>query len=216
MSNNIPEVDANNIRHGILVEITVNTSTYYLSNLYKTVSYNGNSYTQMGPLLNLGEVQDDLKATNNSLTLSLSGIPSTIVEETDFMQLVLSEPVKGSQVKIYRAFFDRGLNLISTAVYLRFSGYVSNYSLNESWDQQTRSSSNSVILQCSSIHAVLEKKYAGRRTNDKDQKFWYPTDTGMYRVKTLADTSFDFGKPYTAPTGGNTGDTTYNTEQGVG
>jgi hypothetical protein len=61
---------------------------------------------------------------------------------------------------------------------------------------------------------VLEKKYSGRRTNERDQKFWYPTDTGMYRVKTLADTSFDFGKPYTAPTGGNSGSNdTYTTEQ---
>lgn len=215
MAANIPEVESNRIRHGILVDITVNTTTYRLSNLYKTVEYNGNSYTEMGPLLALGEVQDDLKATNNAITLSLSGIPSDIVEETNFMQLVLSEPVKGSQVKIYRAFFDNGLNLISSAVYLRFSGYVSNYSLNETWDQDTRSSTNSVILQCSSVHAVLEKKYAGRRTNDKDQAYWFPGDTGMYRVKSLVDTAFDFGKPYSAPTGGTSSDqSTYTTDAG--
>jgi hypothetical protein len=41
----------------------------------------------------------------------------------------------------------------------------------------------------------MEKKYTGRRTNDADQKFWYPGDTGMYRVKALADSQFDFGKP---------------------
>jgi hypothetical protein len=45
----------------------------------------------------------------------------------------------------------------------------------------------------------LEKKYTGRRTNDNDQQYWFAGDTGMYKVKSLADSQFDFGKPYTAP-----------------
>jgi hypothetical protein len=51
-----------------------------------------------------------------------------------------------------------------------------------------------VTLQCSNILALLERQYSGRRTNEKDQKAFYPTDTGFDRVKILADSSFDFGK----------------------
>ena len=88
---------------------------------------------------------------------------------------------------------------------MRFSGYVSNYNLSENWEQDSKTTSNAVGIQCSSIHAIMEKKYSGRRTNDGDQQRWYPGDTGMYRVKSLADSQFDFGKPYTAPTGSPTG-----------
>jgi hypothetical protein len=49
--------------------------------------------------------------------------------------------------------------------------------------------------------ALTERQYTGRRTNEKDQKIAVlntgtinSTDTGMDRVKILADSSFDFGK----------------------
>jgi hypothetical protein len=57
----------------------------------------------------------------------------------------------------------------------------------------------------------LEKKYTGRRTNETDQQFWYPGDTGMYRVKSLADTQFDFGKPGSAT---STGGSSSNNDSG--
>lgn len=196
MSTNIPAVQIPYIKHGLLIDITVNETTYYLSNLYKAVTYNGNVYNQLGPLLNLSEIQDDLRATNNQLTLSLVGVPSEISYETDFMSLVLNSNVKGSQVKVYRAFFDRADQLSS--VYLRFNGYVSNFNLSETWDQDTRLSTNSIALQCSSVYAIMERQYTGRRTNNGDQQFWYPGDTGMYRVKIISDSSFDFGKKYEA------------------
>jgi hypothetical protein len=210
MSTNIPAVQIPYIKHGLLIDITVNDTTYFLSNLYKPVTYNGNIYNQLGPLLNLSEIQDDLRATNNQLTLSLVGVPSEISYETDFMSLVLNSNVKGSQVKVYRAFFN-GADQLSS-VFLRFNGYVSNFNLSETWDQDVRLSTNAVALQCSSVYAIMERQYTGRRTNNGDQQFWYPGDTGMYRVKIISDSSFDFGKKYeggsSSSSGGGGGNTT--------
>jgi hypothetical protein len=126
------------------------------------------------------------------------------------MSIVLNSNLKGSAIRIYRAFFDISTGYYNpTAVYLRYSGYISNYSLNENWDQENKLVSNAIGIQCSSIHAIMEKKYSGRRTNDGDQKYWFAGDTGMYKVKSLSDSQFDFGKPYTAPAtpGGGGGDT---------
>jgi hypothetical protein len=78
---------------------------------------------------------------------------------------------------------------------MRFDGYVSNYNLTDSMDMVNKLSTNNIGIQCSSIHAIMEKQYSGRRTNDNDQQYWFPGDTGMYRVKSLSDAQFDFGKP---------------------
>lgn len=207
MANIIPAVDEVNIKHAMLIEITVNTTTYYISNAYAPITYNGNNYTQLGHLMGMSELQDDLKMTNNQIAITLSGIPPDD-GSPNYMGIVLNSKIKGSSVKIYRAFFDISNGFYDpTQVYLRFSGYISNYSLNENWDQDNKLVSNSIGIQCSSVNAILEKKYTGRRTNDTDEQYWYPGDTGMSKVKSLADTQFDFGKPYVAPASSTPADT---------
>ena len=201
-------VGGTSIKHCLLVDILVNGTTYYISNAYGPVTFNGHTYTQLGHFMGMSELQDDLKTTNNQISLTLSGIPPDD-GSPNYMNIALNSNLKGSAIEIYRAFFDNATGFYTPSqVYLRFSGYVSNFSLNENWDQDNRMTSSSIGIQCSSIHAVLEKKYSGRRTNSTDQQFWYPGDTGMYRVKALADSQFDFGKPYSAPapTGGTTPD----------
>ena len=214
MSNVIPAVTATSIKHCLLIDIVVNTTTYYISNAYAPITYAGNTYTQLGHFMNMSEIQDDLKITNNQISITLSGIPPDD-GSPNYMNIVLNSNLKGSAIRIYRAFFDVSTGYYNpTAVYLRYSGYVSNYSLNENWDQDNKLVSNAIGIQCSSIHAIMEKKYSGRRTNDGDQQYWYPGDTGMYKVKSLADSQFDFGKPYTAPSSGGGGsNSSYPVEQ---
>jgi hypothetical protein len=197
MTTIISALTATSIKHCLLVDIVVNTTTYYISNAYAPISYNGNSYTQLGNFMGMSELQDDLKVTNNQINLQLSGIP-TDDGSPSYMNIALNSNLKGSKVKIYRAFFNAG-NYDPAQVYLRFDGYVSNFSLSENWDQDSKTTSNSIGIQCSNIHAIMEKKYTGRRTNDTDEQSLYPGDTGMSYVKALADTQFDFGKPYVAP-----------------
>jgi hypothetical protein len=190
--------DSPNIRHGMLIDLTVNDTTYYISNLHKTLLWNGHYYENMGSFLNITEMQNDLRATNNQLTVSLSGIP---VDDgsPNFLNIVLNSKVKGSRIQIYRAFFTANSTSNVLGVFQRYNGYVSNYNLGENWDQDNRLVSNSISLQCSNINAIIERQYSGRRTNVGDQDKFFPGDTGMYRVKLLADTQFDFGKPYSAP-----------------
>jgi hypothetical protein len=190
--------DAQNIRHGMLIDLNVNGTVYYLSNLYSTLTWNGHEYQTMGSFLNITEMQNDLRATNNQLSVGLSGIP--VSDDTpDFLNVVLNSKVKGSRIQIYRVFFNPN-SFTVIDVYQRYNGYVSNYSLSENWDQEDRLTSNSISLSCSNINAIIERQYAGRRTNPGDQEKWFPNDTGMYRVKLLADTQFDFGKKYAGGT----------------
>jgi hypothetical protein len=199
MSTIIPALSASAIKHCMLIDLEVNGVSYFLSNAYAPLTYNGNNYTQLGHFMGVSEFQGDLKITNNYISVTLSGIQNDDGEPS-YMALALNSNLKGSKITIYRAFFDTTSGFYDpTQVYQRFNGYVSNFSLSENWDQENRLTSNTIALNCSSIHAILEKKYSGRRTNDADQQYWFPGDTGMYRIKSLADSQFDFGKPYVAP-----------------
>lgn len=215
MATSIPALQSSSIKHCMLIDITVNTTTYYISNAYAPIVYAGNTYTQLGHFMGMSEIQDDLRITNNQIGIQLSGIPPDD-GSPNYMGVVLNSNIKGSKVQIYRAFFDVATgDYVATQVYLRFSGYVSNYSLSENFDQDNKLVSNTIGIQCSSIHAIMEKKYTGRRTNDADQQRWFPGDTGMYRVKILADSQFDFGKPYSAPASASTPETTFSGGDGA-
>ena len=210
----IPATTATNVVHGVLIKLTVNTSTYTIANTYNPVVYDGTTYLGLGHYLGMNEIQDDLRATNNTLQLSLSGIPKDpgeagLGDYSSFVSLILGSNIKGSRVQIYRAFFDASTGaLLNSSVSLRFSGYVSNYTITDSTDVNTRSDSYTCVLQMSSVHAILERKITGRRTNSTDQKQLYPTDTGMDRVVAISRTSFDFGKPYSSSgTGGGSSST---------
>jgi hypothetical protein len=191
------QVSQPSIQQCLLIELQVSsTTTYYISNNWQQISYGGNTYTQLGYFLQMSEMQDDIKPTSNQVQVALAGVPSTILP--DFAALALNTQLKGSEIRIRRAFFNN--NQLVDA-YLRFSGYVSNYSLSETWDDAERMTSFTVSLQCTNLLALTERQYTGRRTNEKDQKIAVlnngsinSTDTGMDRVKILADSSFDFGK----------------------
>jgi len=209
MSSNIPPLQETQVKHGILMDITVNTTTYYVANTYGYIDWNGNRYAGLGHFLGLSEVQDDLKATNNSLSVSLSGLPNAVGEnEPEYITTILNSNFKGSRVKIYRAFFNLQDNkLITDQVYLRFNGYISNYTIVDNVDVAGKSATNTVVVNCSSINAILEKQISGRRTNSADAKKFYPTDIGFDEVVKISGRVFDFGKPYSGGPGGgsNTG-----------
>jgi hypothetical protein len=207
----IPATTASSVRHCVLVKITINTSTYTLANTYGPIEWDSVTYTGLGHFLGFAEIQDDQRATNSQLQMSLSGIPKDPGEAglgtwTSYVSLILNTNIKGSRVEIYRAFFNQGLELVADNVSLRYSGYISNYTITDSTDINARQDTYTCVVNLSSVQAILERKITGRRTNATDQKALYPIDTGMDNVVAISNTAFDFGKPYSASgTGGGAG-----------
>lgn len=217
----IPAVAMNTVKHGILMRITVNGTDYFIANTYGPVTFEGNIYQGLGHFLGMDQIQDDLKATNNSIQISLSGIPKTVNEQglpgyNSYVAFILDQKIKGSLIKIYRAFFDLTTNeLLTASVSMRFSGYISNFSITDGIDLENKLNTKTVVVTCSSVNSILERKITGRRTNQADQRAFYPTDTSMDRVAVISNTSFDFGKPYTGGgTGGGSGSNPENFQGG--
>ena len=208
----IPAVSSTYVRHGVLIKLTVNGTVYTIANTYGPIVYNGTTYQGLGHFLGMDQIQDDLRPTNNALQISLSGIPKTVGEAgltgyNSYVAFILDQKIKGSLVEVYRAFFDTTTNqLLTDSVSLRFSGYISNFSITDGMDLENKDNTKTVVITCSSVNGILERQISGRRTNPTDHRALYPNDDSMDRVPIISNTAFDFGKPYVASgTGGGAG-----------
>jgi hypothetical protein len=175
--------------------------TYYISNCYREVTHNTKTYLALAGFLSVSEIQNNISNANDEVQVSLSAIPPEYIAAT------LDTQIKGGEINIYRCFFDyQTQQVLTNGVYKRFTGVVSNFSVQEDLNATGASPdiSHTITIIASSIMGVLENKVSGRRTNQEDyQRFWtelnnvnYLSDPSMNRVEVLFNSSFDFGKPY--------------------
>lgn len=202
MATSIPQVTGvNNIIHCLLIDLTLGGTTYYLSSAYKPVAYDGNTYSELGSFLQVGDLTEDIKTTNGDVSVSLSGIPS----EADYMNQVLTTPIKGGAIKIYRAFFDEDYGYNASNVYGRYSGLVTNFAISEEEDFLAGKLTNTITITCASINTILENKVAGQRTSVTDREKFFSGDQTFDRVPDLQNVQFDFGREYSYSSGGGYG-----------
>jgi hypothetical protein len=187
----IAQVDnVDKVRSAEFVKLTVvNTGTdevYTFSTSFKHENINGQDYTPMGGLVNIGQQQRDLRVTSFDTSISLVGIDPVNIN------LVLGKNIRGSEIEIYRGFYDDNYQLVNSV--LRFTGIVTSYTVSE-----TREGSDDmfgIVINCSSYKTVLENNVGGRRTNRDTWTYFYAsTDTSMDGVEKLSGAYFDFGVP---------------------
>lgn len=171
MTTTITAVDTErSIEHGVLIELTLDTTTYYISNCYKSIVYDGNTYEALAGFLTISEIQSNISNANDEIQISLSAIPA------NYIAVTLAQPIKGGEVNIYRAFFDyRTQEVITGEIYKRFTGIINNFSVQEDLDVSNAEPTvnHTITIIASSIMGVLENKISGRRTNKQDyQILW--------------------------------------------
>jgi hypothetical protein len=169
MTTTITQVDNRSIEYGVLIDLTLDGTTYYISNCWKSVDYdNGtgsHTYQALAGFLTVSEIQNNISNANDEVQVSLSAIPPTYIAAT------LGTQIKGGEINIYRAFFDYTTQeVITNAIYKRFTGVISNYSVQEDLNAAGASPdvSHTITIIASSIMGVLENKVSGRRTNQED------------------------------------------------
>lgn len=150
-------------------------------------SINGETYTNIGNLLSISSSTSEIRATPDSLNITISGIPI----QPNLYEIVNSK-IKSSPIDVYRAYFNVLDNQVGD-VQGRFSGFVNNYSLNEDIDFESRDGTISITLECTNNVGILGNKVSGRKTNPVSMKKFYSTDTSFDNVPTLEGTTFVFG-----------------------
>lgn len=180
------------INHAEFVKLTLPTAVYTFCNAASPITVNGMTFDNFGSLLQLGDIQRDIKATSDDLTLSLTGIDSQNVG------IILSADVKGSIVEVWRGFLDADNQIITTPTqqfFKRYQGIIASVSITETFNTQLRQRIATCTIACSSMRQILMNRIAGVKTNPSSWKFIYPNDTSMDRVPVIASTYFDFGAP---------------------
>lgn len=149
----------------------------------------GEEFTALGNLLGITSSTSELRASSSTVTVTLSGIPNSSIAE------ILYSKIKGSPVKIYRAFFNASSGIQVGTTQGRYIGTVNNFSLEEEYDVELREANNILQIECLSNVDILSNKIAGRTTNPQSMKQFYSTDVSFDRIPNLTDASFNFGVP---------------------
>jgi hypothetical protein len=201
------------IRHAEFVRLTVGTAAtvYTFCNAAAPITVGGITFNNLGALLNVGDVQRDMRSTSDDMTIALTGI------EPANISVILSNDIKGSLVEVWRGFFDANNQIITTPTtqfFKRYQGIINSVSITEDFNSELRTRIATCSIACSSMRRILENRLGGVKTNQSSWQFLYPGDTSMNRVATIANTYFDFGKPPQTDT--QSTDTTQNeTVQGA-
>ena len=191
----INAVTGSQINHAEFVKLTVGTlgTVYTFCNAASPITVGGNTFTNLGALLNVGDVQRDIKATSDDMTIALTGIlPANIA-------VILSSDIKGSLVEVWRGFFDSNNQILTsptTQFFKRYQGIINNVAITEDFNSEMRTRVATCSISCSSMRRILENRLSGVRTNKSNWQFIYGTsETSMNRVSEISNTYFDFGSP---------------------
>ncbi len=78
MATPMPPVTGNaTIASGLFVSMQLDATTYYFSDSYATITVDGNPYTDLGHLMQVGDFTYDYQRTPNALQITIVGVPNT-------------------------------------------------------------------------------------------------------------------------------------------
>lgn len=161
------------------------------SDHYNNIIIDGVTYVPLGSHLSITETVSELVTSRSQVNITLSGVPDSALYE------IMNSRIKGSPVIIYRGVFEAGTNTVLNAGSIadgRFRGIVTNYLLNEQYDNDARTSINTITLACAGKVEQLQNKIAGRKTNPSSMRLYFPDDESFDRVPSLENTQFNFGE----------------------
>jgi hypothetical protein len=190
----ISAVNSSSIEHAEFVKLTVGraATVYTFCNAAAPITVGGIVFANLGALLSVGDVQRDIKATSDDMTIQLTGIDPVNVG------IILSNDIKGSLVEVWRGFFDSNNQIITSPItqfFKRYQGIINNVSISETFDTEKRIRVATCSISCSSMRRILENRMSGIKTNQNSWQTIYPSDISMNRVAEISNQYFDFGKP---------------------
>ena len=195
----LPLTGYRSIGSALLIKIAVpDEPVTYFTTYHLPLTVGSDTYVGLGNLISLDMTTSDLRVSPRDMTLTISGLNSTVLTNTGLGYPYYGSLIRGSVITIQRYLFDPdtrlGLSLDVNPVG-RFSGIVSNFIITETSDQllAQRLGSVVIVLTCSSYISLLAAKTTGRRTNSQDQRRFYPADSSMDRVTAIANANFVFG-----------------------
>jgi len=158
-----------------------------LTNHYHNLIVGGKTYIAAGEFLGFSEISDDLEVKDNALDIQLSGVNAT------FTAVVLGESVEGSLVEVYRGYYDEDTGALFDTPFLRWSGRVNNYSINDDYSFETEDAI-AITVSCKSLLSTMLSRQSGRFTSPQGFEKFNSGDKSMEFVPSLVTFNPKFGK----------------------
>jgi hypothetical protein len=165
-----------------------NYAVLTFSDYHLPLTLNGVTYQGLGQLISVNQTTNSLRATNQELSIVISGIPAANIPA------ILSTNMKGSKLNIKRAFFDPKTGLLLNIAGNptgKFNGVVNNYHIADELPEGSSNGKTTIVISATSILDVLINKIRGRRTNPID----FSSSNDMDRVPLLVNANINFGAP---------------------
>ena len=159
-----------------LIEVYLDSATYYVTDNYRDVVYSSNTYDALGFFLNFANIEESTEVTASRITLSLSGV------DQQYTNLFLTENYVDRRVVIRKAFINTSNALIADPVTI-FDGRLDSPVITEDAE-----SGLATIAVVASNQFVDFEKTPGRYTNHENQQLHYPGDNGfIYASQIIKD-----------------------------
>lgn len=140
------------------------------------MTVDGRVFTGAGSLIQVSEVEETATLSASGVTLTLSGVPSTLIS------LALNEPYQNSLMNLYF-----GVTKPSPVASVVFSGYVDQMIVSDGPDSST------ITVTVENKLIDLERPRSRRYTH-ADQQLRYPGDRGLEFVESLQTKEIFWGK----------------------
>jgi hypothetical protein len=158
-----------------LVELQLQGDTVRLTDAHKSVIYGMDEFTRAGHLLGIGDIEESSELNVSAMTVSLSGIDSTITSA------FLGHQFHNRSLIVHKAFLDASDSLVYGAKV--FEGKITEAGISDDPDGGTVS-----ISVNASNHWSDFTRTSGRKTNTSDQQIHFPNDMGFeFADRTLED-----------------------------
>jgi len=144
------------------------------------ITVNSETYTGAGTLLGISGVEEDLELKSSGLSISLSGMDSTV------LNYALTENYQNRPITIFLGFQMGGSNESAGELTL-FKGRMTSLQINDTPDGAT------VTIDCENRLVDLDRP-SNLRYTVESQEFLNSGDTGFNRVQSLADKQIAWGQ----------------------
>ncbi len=157
-------------------------------------------YYPLQRLLTISPSKNQVQTSGDGITITINAYETGTYEDMDFLR---NSRIEGSEITVKRAIFDTDGNLLSMTSpnpIGRFKGFVSTFTINDSYDITTGKSDTIITLNVTDYKNSLSKKIAGRKTTRPYRGGFYDDDGNFYfdqcfsAVSKLSNTKFEWGK----------------------
>lgn len=178
----------------LYVHLDIPGAELYLSDGDFSRTIAGNSYSTLGSLMGVSASISSIRATNYSMAIGISGIPTSSIDAA------FDDDAKGSPVIVRRGYTDPVTRALIGDPVIKFTGIIDNVGFSESYDGEF--STFQIVFNAISRLNFLQSRVAGRKTNLQSQQNYFPSDTAFRRVASIRNSNFNFGSPNPQPTYG--------------